>query len=475
MFMRKILLLLIILILSYFRLPAIVHAYEPVSVPNNHFGMHIIDTNDLTDVAKLVNSNGGDWGYVTLVIQNGERNPKRWQDIFDEMRRLHLIPIVRIASAPIPGNNNVWSKPSVDEIDGWVSFLNSLNWVIKNRYVVIDNEPNHGSEWGGIVDPEGYADYLAMFSQKLKNSNEDFFIMPAGFDASARNLPNIKNGTMDEGLYLEKMVEHNPDVFKFIDGWSSHSYPNPDFSGPGDATGRGTVATYDWELNYLKFLGVSKNLPVFITETGWTHDPDNLTTNIGVKIETAFKNAWSDNRVVAVTPFIYKYNAAPFDTFSFVNKDGQYYDFYHNIFNLAKIEGKPIQDSRGDVITGIYPKIGRTNSIYHDVLFVKNIGQSIWRVSDLMITDDKHMELNIESMFPDSVEPGQIAVLLVNGKFPAKPGNYSDGLIIINEAGNVVAQFSIQANLIPSVPNMSEIIDYLKITIARHMGVNLNK
>ncbi len=38
--------------------------------------MHIVDTNDkdLDAVAKLVNSGSGDWGYVTLVIQKGERN-----------------------------------------------------------------------------------------------------------------------------------------------------------------------------------------------------------------------------------------------------------------------------------------------------------------------------------------------------------------------------------------------------------------
>src|SRR5258708_2534091 len=213
------------------------------------------------------------------------------------MRRLHLIPIIRIATAPIAGNNNVWEKPSTDEIDGWVSFLNSLNWVIKNRYVSIGNETNHASEWGGEIDPKGYADYLKIFSQKLKNANEDFFIMPAGLDASANN----SYSTMEESLYLSKMFEEDQSVFQYIDGLSSHSYPNPAFSGPGDAIGKGTVRTYDWELSYLKFLGLKKDLPVFITETGWIHN-NNLSTDIGPKIETAFKNVWEkDNRVVAVT------------------------------------------------------------------------------------------------------------------------------------------------------------------------------
>src|SRR5260221_325365 len=166
-----------------------VKAYDPTIVANNHFGMHVVDTSHLKDVAKLVNSNEGDWGYITFVIQKGERDPKRWQSAFDEMRLLHIIPIVRIATAPIGNMNNgsVWEKPTVDEIDGWVSFLNSLNWVIKNRYVIIGNEPNHASEWGGEIDPAGYTNYFTTFSYKLKNSNENFFVMPAGFDASANN------------------------------------------------------------------------------------------------------------------------------------------------------------------------------------------------------------------------------------------------------------------------------------------------
>ncbi|MDO8550916.1 MAG: hypothetical protein Q7S39_12315, partial [Ignavibacteria bacterium] len=72
--------------------------YDPTIVPNNKVGMHIVDTSDLGDIAKLVNSNGGDWGYVTIVLSDGERNHDRWQLLFDEMRRRHLVPIIRLAT-----------------------------------------------------------------------------------------------------------------------------------------------------------------------------------------------------------------------------------------------------------------------------------------------------------------------------------------------------------------------------------------
>jgi len=457
---RKIFTFILILFLVCFVCTPKAKAYDPTIVANNHFGMHVVDTSHLKDVGKLINSNGGGWGYVTFVIQKGERDPKRWQSAFDEMRRLHIIPIVRIATAPI---GNIWEKPTVDEIDGWVSFLNSLNWVIKNRYVIIGNEPNHASEWGGEIDPGGYAKYLKSFSQKLKNSNEDFFIMPAGFDASAGNTKE----SMEESLYLSKILESDPQVFQYIDGWASHSYPNPGFGGSGDGYGKGTVRTYNWELNYLKYLGVSKDLPVFITETGWAHKTDSTITDIGPKIETAFKNAWNDKRIVAVTPFIFKYTASPFDVFSWVNKDGQFYDFYQNVFDLLKTKGMPIQEYKADVITGILPKIATVNSNYNGVMIIRNIGQSIWNKENIKLISVNNENININSMYPAEIEPNGIGVFLISGKYPEKAGNYNNTIELVNSGEVFNNQFQFSTNLIPNLPNFSEILDYIKTTILR--------
>lgn len=197
--MKKIFLLALSLVFFLASTRPVFAIYDPTSVSNNRFGMHIVEPSDLDDVSRLLNSNGGDWGYVTLVIQKGERDTRRWQQVFDKMRRLHLIPIVRVATVPI---GDVWEKPNPDEIDGWISFFDSLNWVIKNRYITIGNEPNHAKEWGGQVNPKEYADYLKTFSEKLKASSGDYFIMPAGFDASAGNTLE----TMDEERYLSLMT-----------------------------------------------------------------------------------------------------------------------------------------------------------------------------------------------------------------------------------------------------------------------------
>jgi hypothetical protein len=150
--------------------------------PNNIFGIHLAQPHpqEIRAASDLVNSNGGKWGYVTLVIQENDRNKDKWQNVFDELRELHLIPIIRLATQP-EGEN--WRRPEPTDANDWADFLDSLNWVVKDRYIILFNEPNHGSEWGGEVDEKSYANVAFTFAKALKEKNSDFFIMLAGFDA----------------------------------------------------------------------------------------------------------------------------------------------------------------------------------------------------------------------------------------------------------------------------------------------------
>jgi len=409
---------LLVLILLFFVFPFIFaktsHAiYNPLETNNNYYGIHIVDTSDLEDAAKLVNSSGGDWGYVTFVIRKDERDVKRWQEVFDNARKLHLIPIVRIATRFENGN---WEKPNLDEIDGWVSFLNSLNWVIKNRYVILGNEPNHAAEWGGEVNPSEYAKYLSIFSQQLKKESEDFFILPTGFDASA---PNSKT-SMDESLYLKKMFEADPGVFANIDGWTSHSYPNPGFSGFENAYGKGTVRTFEWELSYLKSLGVTKELPVFITETGWIHELDTENkvntsiSKIGQKLQFSLTNVWNDKRIVAVTPFVLNYNDTPFDVFSWKDKNGNFYEFYNQIQSIPKVKGEPIQISKGQIKMAFVSPVIRLKKSYKGFVLAKNIGQSIWEPGTVIVNLHSNKDLTLENIQSGQIEPGKLGILTFN-------------------------------------------------------------
>lgn len=403
--------------------------YDPLSVTNNKFGVHIADPVDLPDAAGLVNSSGGDWGYVTFVIQKGERNIERWQKVFDSARRLHLIPLVRVATA-VSGDK--WEKPNLGEVDGWVSFLNSLNWVIKNRYVIVANEPNQSLEWGGEINPEEYATYLKIFSEKLKAKSEDFFVLPAGLDASA---PNGKT-TMDEKQFLARMREKEPDVFNKIDGWTSHSYPNPAFSGSENDSGKGTVRTFDWELSYLKSLGVDKNLPVFITETGWAHQVDGQTAKllsidkIGQKMVAAFQTAWNDNRVVAVTPFILKYDSPPFDIFSWKDRSGNFYGFYNDIQKLQKTAGTPVQEFKGNIIALFIPPLHFPGGEFTGLAYVGNTGQAVWSPDTVFLNVQGSGTISLVHAQVPAIAPGEQGVVTFKMKTPDKGGFYTGNMVL---------------------------------------------
>jgi len=336
--------LLFILQVFHSRFIVTVHGiYDPLSVPNNKYGIHIIDENDLQNAAALVNSSNGSFGYVTIVIAERERNVEKWKQIFQRMRELELIPILRLATRL---EGIVWAAPKERDATEWVSFLSALPWYTKNRYIVLFNEPNHAKEWGGELAPENYAQILKTFSSFLKSSSDDFFILPAGLDASAPNGPD----TLDEATYLLRMKNEVPDVFEYIDGWTSHSYPNPGFVGTLTQTGKGSMRTFEWELAFLKSLGVNRALPIFITETGWPHNEGTSRVSNYYSVDTindliveAAQTIWSDERIVAVTPFVLNYQSQPFSHFSWqVLGSHSFYPHFDSYRSLAKIQGVPV-------------------------------------------------------------------------------------------------------------------------------------
>lgn len=412
---------------------------DPLSVPNNKFGIHIFSEKDLPDAAKLVNTNG-DWGYVTVVITEGERDQDRWQKVFDEMRRGHLIPIVRLATK---ANGNTWEIPTDTEINNWIAFLNSLNWVIENRYVIISNEPNHSAEWGGKIDPASYATYLKKFSQALHSASSDFFVLPAGLDASANNSAK----TMEETKFIRGMLKAEPDVFNFIDGWNSHSYPNPAFSGKETDIGRGTIDTFDWELAYLKTLGVTKNLPVFITETGWSN-VDASEDLITSRLIYAYKNVWSDNRVVAVTPFILNYPNPPFAQFSWKKADESFYSFYTAISNLSKIAGAPKQITKGDILAAFAQPIIPIGSEYVGAILAKNTGQSIWSQNNISIGSETS-DFSIKPLSFQEIEPTRLGLIVFKAAAPENTGIYTKSLFLKDAKNEKITNtFSIEAYVV---------------------------
>lgn len=424
--------------------------YDPLSVPNNKIGIHLIQpsVDEFKPAQELVNTNG-DWGYITLLIESKDRNEGKWQEVFNQLRRRHLIPLIRLATIP---NGGVWKRPYENEEQAWADFLDKLNWPTKNRYIIIYNEPNHGSEWGGTVDPKGYAQVLDKTINALKKKSPDFFILNAGLDASAPSkLPLYE----DQVGFMQKMNQAVPGIFEKLDGWVSHSYPNPGFLGSPDGIGRGTVRTWAWEQELLKQLGLTRQLPIFITETGWkqsegVHHNDLHTDSSLLPVKTvasyykqAFNNAWNHPQIVAVTPFVLGYQDPPFDHFSFKGKDS-FHPQYQVVKDLTKVSGKPIQENKAKLLKGeVYSSMVKGES-YQITLTFKNIGQSIWNGSTSLTTSDqvklvpyeggKELGLRSIELPPEvKIEPGQEYTFKLELKAP-ESGTYIVRLNLFNGA-----------------------------------------
>lgn len=309
---------------------------NPLTVPNNKVGIHILFDHELTEAAKLVNSSGGDWGYIIIPIQSGDKDLPKWQKFMDDAKRLHLIPIIRVATEGDYFNTQVWRKPTPADVVDSANFLNSLEWPVRNRYVIIFNEVNRGDEWGGSVNPAEYAELLSFAVTVFKSKSPDFFVINAGLDNAAPNKPPLY---MNQYEYLRQMEAAVPGLFNQIDGLSSHSYPNPAFAQPPNTQSRMGVNSFAYERDLIQRI-TNKDLPVFITETGWSAESISEEQQAAYYEET-FKTIWSDSRIVAVLPFLMQGTGGPFQKFTFIGEGGRITKHYQAIQNLPKTKGLP--------------------------------------------------------------------------------------------------------------------------------------
>ncbi len=319
--------------------PQKLYAVEnPSAVANNKFGIHILFPEEIEHAAKLVNGNNGDWGYVTIPIQAGDKNILKWQMFMDSAKTLHVIPIIRLATEGDYFNTKVWRKPTAEDVLDFANFLNSLDWPTKNRYITIFNEVNRGNEWGGSPNAQEYTDMLHYASIVFKSKSQDFFIISAGLDNAAET---IAGTAINEYDFIRSMYTFDPDIFNQIDGMGSHSYPNPGFSQSPSRQHTTSIASFRYERDLIQNLD-GKQLPVFITETGWSENAISQET-IASYYQTAFTSVWSNDSIIAVTPFLLRAGTGEFTVFSFIDKNGAPTAQYKTIERMDKVKGNPIQ------------------------------------------------------------------------------------------------------------------------------------
>lgn len=306
----------------------------PLAVPNNKVGIHILFPGEIQKAAEVVNHHGtGAWGYVVIPIQAKDRDREKWQKFFDQCRENKVIPIIRVATVAEGAH---WATPNDYDLVDFANFLNDLKWPVENRYIIFFNEVNRADEYGGVISPENYADILSNAVDIFKSKSTDFFILPAGLDNAATD----RRTSINWKDYLWRMFRRQRDLFNRIDGWTSHAYPNPDFSGRPTLSGSNRIDSYKYDLAVIKNF-TPKKLPVFITEAGWSNR--NLSDQqISLYYQYAFDHVWSDLRIVTITPFVLDAQDGPFKQFSFIDTENHLKEFAEIVSSYATVGDPPL-------------------------------------------------------------------------------------------------------------------------------------
>ncbi len=291
-------------------------------------GVHILHPSEVETAAKLVNSSGGDWGYVTVPIQPVDRDLFKWQEFMKKCSKLHLIPIIRITTIPTGGT---WDSAQATDLVDFANFLNELEWPTENRYIILFNEVNQSREWGGIVDPRKYTDIVKNARTIFKERSEHFFLLGPSLDDA---LPDSAT-SMSAKRYLTAMYAHDNSVWSYFDGFSTHSYSNPGFAQPPRKNTFPGITSYNYLFTQYKLAAK----PIFITETGWDQ-----TKVSEPKLREYWNTAWgiwgSDQRVVAITPFVLN-GGETFPTLSLTRSNGDLSVSGQAIKEIIKIKGEP--------------------------------------------------------------------------------------------------------------------------------------
>jgi uncharacterized membrane protein (UPF0127 family) len=325
--MKRLISLFVFLYLFIFGVIPASAIYDPLSVPNNRVGVHILEPSETTLAAKLVNSSGGDWGYVTIPIRSDDRDYDKWFSFFRSCYQQHLIPIVRIATY-VDGSQ--WVKPTIFDLVDFANFLNQMPWPVKNRYVVIFNEPNHSKEWGGTTSPAEYASLLIEAHDIFKKRSDDYFLISAGMDMAAPS-----NHTSMEALqYLRLMSKTQPNWVSSVDGFGFHPYPNPGFTASVYSRSKTGITSYRQELKVIQSNKFFKTKPMFFTETG--------SLNSSGFYLPAMNEIWTDKNIVAITPFVLFAGAGDFQNFSLLDRQMQPTGHYKDIVSVFKPVGSPL-------------------------------------------------------------------------------------------------------------------------------------
>ena len=283
-------------------------------IPNNIVGLNVARLHQPIYVwatSDVVNANGGDWGYITVVWTMQDREDRmaeyNLQMFLDRCFEHHVQPIVRVATRfeakrepTVPGQPAVkpnpqgaegtWMPPDWDEPLKWRELFERVRWPTRHAWIVVGNEPNLGREWGGEVDAAGYARYLARFLDVFADAPR-FDVVSGALDISNTTALPVMQDALE---FLDAMGAAVPGIFERLPAWASNPYRVLG-RGPG---ARFTHLAYEAELDH-----IGREMPVLITEAGHLQTGDEQ--EIARFYAQAFRDWMADPKVVAATPLFW--------------------------------------------------------------------------------------------------------------------------------------------------------------------------
>lgn len=323
-----------LLLASIFILASLFFPQVALAREGQVLGVHILNINELDLAQQLLatDQTKDDWHYLTVPFSlEDSQRLDQWQRFFNNAQQQKMIPLVRLVTK-FNSKIGAWEMPSRKDITTQLNALSSLEWPTERRHIIVFNEVNHATEWGGQIDPASYTETLRFASLWARSENKNFVILPAAMDLAAPQ----GSSTWEAFNYLRAMQIADPEIFTYIDAWNSHAYPNPGFSSSPTLTSKNSVRGFEHELAFLK-KETGKDFSVYITETGWIGQA--VTQNQLASYYTyALQHVWSHPQVVAVTPFVLRGDPGPFSQFSFFDRNSaptkQYFALRQSLENV---------------------------------------------------------------------------------------------------------------------------------------------
>lgn len=280
------------------------------------FGIHLLHLSELDQAVKLLKPVESEtWHYVTVPLTIDDlKKEGEWEGFFKLAKEKKIIPVVRLMTK---FENGAWQVPNKKQVVDQFTFLNKFEWPTDEKYIIVFNEVNHAKEWGGNIDPASYAEVLAFTADWAHSEDKNYKVLPAAMDLAAPN----GSATKEAFTYLNEMLAYDPNIFSKVDYWNSHSYPNPAFSSSPERTDKMSMRGFKHELDFVKEK-TNRDLKTFITETGW-NETGATRRHLNSYYQYTADHIWSDDRVIAATPFILQGDPGPFSGFSFIDRNGK--------------------------------------------------------------------------------------------------------------------------------------------------------